>query len=56
MVRLTSAGFDLVEDIVGAHLETERQILTALSARQQHELAGLLRTSLLALGDRPAEV
>jgi DNA-binding MarR family transcriptional regulator len=53
IVRLTPAGFDLVETIVEAHLDTERQILHSLSARQQHDLASLLRTSLLALDDRP---
>ena len=52
IVRLTPIGFDLVEEIVGAHMATERQILSALSPRQQRELASLLRTALLALGDR----
>jgi hypothetical protein len=33
-------------------MATEREILAALSPRQQDELAHLLRTTLLALGDR----
>jgi DNA-binding MarR family transcriptional regulator len=52
IVRLTKHGFDLVEKVADAHLETEREILAALSPRQQAELARLLRTSLLTLGDR----
>ena len=51
IVRLTKTGFALVEEVVGTHLQTEREILGALSLRQQKELAGLLRTTLLALGD-----
>jgi DNA-binding MarR family transcriptional regulator len=53
MVQLTPAGFDLVEAVVEAHLATEREILSALSARQQREFAAMLRTALLAFGDRP---
>jgi DNA-binding MarR family transcriptional regulator len=53
MVQLTPAGLDLVESVVSAHLATEREILSSLSARQQRELAAMLRTSLLAMGDRP---
>jgi DNA-binding MarR family transcriptional regulator len=53
MVQLTPAGFDLVEAVVEAHLATEREILSSLSARQQRELAAMLRTSLLAFGDHP---
>jgi len=51
LVRLTSRGFDLVERAVNDHLATEREILSALSPRQQQELAKLLRITLLALGD-----
>jgi DNA-binding MarR family transcriptional regulator len=55
IVRLTKRGLDLVEDVVGAHLATERKILAALSPRQQRDLAALLRTALLALGDHAEE-
>jgi DNA-binding MarR family transcriptional regulator len=51
IVRLTQRGLDLVEEVVDAHMATERDILDALSPRQQRELASLLRTTLLALGD-----
>jgi DNA-binding MarR family transcriptional regulator len=52
IVRLTSQGLDVVEDVVVGHLATEREILAALTPRQQDDLAHLLRTTLLALGDR----
>jgi DNA-binding MarR family transcriptional regulator len=51
LVRLTAKGLDLVEEVVVAHMATEREILAALSPRQRDELARLLRTTLLALGD-----
>lgn len=52
IVRLTQPGMDLVEEVVGTHLEAERDILSSLSLRQRRELAALLRVSLIALGDR----
>jgi DNA-binding MarR family transcriptional regulator len=55
VVRLTAQGLDLVDEVVHAHLATEREILAALSPRQQRELARLLRTALLSLGDRAAD-
>ncbi len=51
LARLTKKGFDLVEDVVIDHMATEREILAALSPRQQQDLANLLRATLLALGD-----
>jgi DNA-binding MarR family transcriptional regulator len=51
IVRLTKPGRDLVEEVVITHLATEREILAALSPRQQQNLANLLRSVLLALGD-----
>jgi DNA-binding MarR family transcriptional regulator len=51
IVRLTKQGLDLVDEVVLTHMATERQILSALSPRQQRDLARLLRTTLLALGD-----
>jgi DNA-binding MarR family transcriptional regulator len=53
IVRLTKQGLDLVDEVVQGHMATEREILAVLSPRQQEVLAGLLRTTLLALGDRP---
>ncbi|CAN5698597.1 MarR family transcriptional regulator [soil metagenome] len=51
IVRLTRQGLDVVEEVVVDHMATERQILADLSPRQQHDLAHLLRKTLLALGD-----
>jgi DNA-binding MarR family transcriptional regulator len=53
IVRLTSKGQRLVDDVAGPHLDGERRLLATLSARQQHELANLLRATLVALGDHP---
>jgi DNA-binding MarR family transcriptional regulator len=54
IVRLTPAGRALVDDVAGGHLDTEREILAALSPRRQQDLARLLRTVLLGLGDTAA--
>jgi DNA-binding MarR family transcriptional regulator len=51
IVRLTNTGLRLVDEVVISHLATERDILATLSPRQLRELADLLRTTLLALGD-----
>jgi DNA-binding MarR family transcriptional regulator len=51
IVRLTEQGLDVVEEVVVTHMATEREILATLSRRQQQDLAQLLRTTLLALGD-----
>jgi DNA-binding MarR family transcriptional regulator len=51
IVRLTEAGFGKVEEVVEGHLDVERELLAALSPRQQHELASLLRRVLTGLGD-----
>ncbi len=51
IVRLTTQGLKLVDDIVFTHMATEREILAALTPRQQNDLAKNLRTTLLHLGD-----
>lgn len=51
IVRLTRQGLDIVDEVVITHMATEREILSALSPRQQQGLASLLRTTLLGLGD-----
>jgi len=51
IVRLTRSGLDLVDEVVAGHMATERALLSALSPRQQADLAGLLRAALLALDD-----
>ncbi|MFN8023670.1 MAG: MarR family transcriptional regulator [Acidimicrobiales bacterium] len=54
IVRLTAAGFDLVEQVVDAHLATEHALLGSLDERRRSQLAGLLRTLLHDLGDTPS--
>ncbi|QXC62791.1 MarR family transcriptional regulator [Aquihabitans sp. G128] len=51
VVRLTPAGLRLVDEVVVAHMATEAELLGALSARQRDDLARLLRTALLSIGD-----
>ena len=51
IVRLTERGRELVDEVVGSHLATERDILDTLSTRQQAELTNLLRSLLITLGD-----
>jgi DNA-binding MarR family transcriptional regulator len=51
-VRLTGRGLELVDEVVVTHLATEREILGALGADERRQLTGLLRTTLLHLGDR----
>ena len=51
IVRLTSAGLALVDEVAVAHMATEAEILADLSVRQRRELAALLRTVLLTLDD-----
>lgn len=54
LVRLTPRGVAAFEDVVHAHLETERRLLRALDEAEREVLAGLLRRLLLdtASGDR----
>jgi DNA-binding MarR family transcriptional regulator len=56
IVRLTKNGLDTVEEVAVTHLEAEREILAVLTPRQQRDLANLLRTTLLGLGDTTAAV
>ncbi len=51
IVRLTTKGRDLVDNVVLAHMATENEILAALAPRQRNELARHLRATLLHLGD-----
>ncbi len=51
IVRLSTQGLKLVDDIVSTHMATEHEILAALTQRQQHDLAKHLSTTLLTLGD-----
>jgi DNA-binding MarR family transcriptional regulator len=51
IVRLTPDGLALVDEVAVGHLATEQEILADLSARERRDLARLLRTTLLTLGD-----
>jgi DNA-binding MarR family transcriptional regulator len=51
LVRLTPDGLTLVDEVAAAHMATEQAILADLSERRRHDLASLLRTVLLTLGD-----
>jgi DNA-binding MarR family transcriptional regulator len=53
VVALTVRGRELVDEVLLAHLATEREILAGLSTRQRAELVDLLRIVLLGLGDSP---
>jgi DNA-binding MarR family transcriptional regulator len=50
-VRLTADGRELVDEVVGEHLDRERQLLAGLDDEGQQQLADLLRRLLLSLND-----
>ena len=49
-IGLTARGRQLVDAIVGGHVENERQMLSALSAREREQLTRILRKLLAHLG------
>ncbi|GAA2814500.1 MarR family winged helix-turn-helix transcriptional regulator [Crossiella cryophila] len=49
LVRLTEAGVTMAEQVLVPHMETERDLLSGLSAKEQQQLAALLRKALLSL-------
>jgi DNA-binding MarR family transcriptional regulator len=51
LVRLTPEGKDAVDGAFAALLDAERDLLTALSSRDQRELADLLRRLLLPFAE-----
>jgi len=53
IVGLTAAGLAKVDDVSSSHMDAEREILSALTSKQQDQLAGLLRTVLVSLDDTP---
>jgi DNA-binding MarR family transcriptional regulator len=55
LVRLTPEGKQAVDDAFGALLQAEAGFLSDLSAKQQTELASLLRTLLAPFSDQPAD-
>src|SRR6266511_4051669 len=52
-VSLTREGKRLVEKILPEHVANEQRLLEELSAKERAELAGLLETLAIALGDDP---
>ena len=56
VVALTPEGRELIDRAVVAHVDNERRILAALGQDQQNDLAAILRTLLLGLGDSDAEL
>lgn len=55
LIGLTDEGHHLVDDALATHLDRERRLLSSLTADQQRQLADLLRTLLLGLGDHAPE-
>lgn len=55
IVALTPTGRDLIDRAVAAHLDNERRVLAALDRNQQDDLAAILRTLLLGMGDEASD-
>ncbi|GLW07189.1 MarR family transcriptional regulator [Microtetraspora sp. NBRC 13810] len=55
LITLTGEGLRLVDAVVAAHVDFERNLLAPLAPEQRDQLAGLLRTLLAGLGDTPAQ-
>lgn len=52
-VRLTARGTRLADDLVGGHVENEKQMLAPLSAREREQLERITRKLLAHLVDDP---
>jgi DNA-binding MarR family transcriptional regulator len=52
LITLTDAGHELLDTAIEAHVANEHGLLSALSAAEQRELAGLLRKLQLGLPSR----
>jgi DNA-binding MarR family transcriptional regulator len=55
VITLTESGWAVIEDVLVHHVAHEERVLACLTGEQQQQLATLLRTLLLGLGDVPAE-
>ena len=55
IVAITDAGRAKVDEVSTSHMATERDLLAALSPKQQDQLASLLRQVLLSLDDTPPD-
>ncbi|MGY4772498.1 MarR family winged helix-turn-helix transcriptional regulator [Kribbella sp. CWNU-51] len=52
-VSLTAEGLRLIDAVLPTHVDTESRLLAGLSGAERDQLAGLLRTLLESLGDKP---
>ncbi|WBQ08050.1 MarR family winged helix-turn-helix transcriptional regulator [Kribbella sp. CA-293567] len=52
LVSLTPAGLELIDKVLPTHIDTENQLLAALSSAERDALAGTLRKLLESLGDK----
>jgi DNA-binding MarR family transcriptional regulator len=50
-IRLTPAGLEIVDELVGLHAANEERLLAGLGPDDRERLAGALRTLLESLGD-----
>lgn len=55
VIGLTDSGWQMVEDVLEPHVSFEQQLLACLSDDEQEQLARLLRTLLVGLGDVPQD-
>ncbi|WP_067480022.1 MarR family winged helix-turn-helix transcriptional regulator [Actinomadura hibisca] len=53
-ITLTESGWQVIEDVLAHHVAEEERLLAALSADERRQLAALLRTLLVGLGDVPS--
>jgi DNA-binding MarR family transcriptional regulator len=53
VITLTESGQAVIDDVLVHHVANENRLLAALSAEEQRQLAALLRTLLVGLGDAP---
>lgn len=53
-ITLSEAGRSIIDRILALHVANEAHLLASLDAAEQNQLAMLLRTLLIGLGDSPA--
>lgn len=55
IISLTESGWALINNVLVHHVAHEERLLACLSAEEQQQLATLLRTLLIGLGDVPPQ-
>jgi len=55
VITLTESGWALISNVLVHHVAHEERLLACLSAEEQQQLATLLRTLLIGLGDLPPQ-